>query len=326
MKSYILTKKLKIYLGIEFGIWMLFFLYPNVISLANISFWVYLIQFIIGCIAINNTYLKFNENFVEEYGPTYDKDKTFVIVLMILLLVLSQFPIVAYLVYPSEPDCFSKDYFMWYENQPSAMAIVYDVLMSIAIIYGIYFVKCEYKDPNELMTEYLKRQEQRKLRKLEAQKEKNRKIGLYGDNYILLCAGVVFSHDKNHMWINELEYEPSEIISVDVDDISTKTQLPQEVKTKTSTGSMIGRGVVGGLLLGPAGAIIGGATAKKKSVITEGEIITNYRYKLRISTTKLGNELINYESANLDSIRKCQSFILAFMRRNVNNSNYGSFG
>lgn len=321
MKSYILTKNLKIYLAIEIGIWMLFFLYPSVISLGYISFFVYLAQFIIGLIAINSTYLTFNENFVEEYGPTYDKDKTFVIVLMILLLVLSQFPIVAYLAYPSKPDYFTKDYFIWYENQPSAIAIIYDVLMSIAIICGIFFVKSEYKDPNELMAEYLNKQAQLKQRELEAQKETNRKIELYGDNYISLCARVVFSSDKNRMWINEIEYMPSEIISVDVDDISTTTQLPQKVKTKTSTSSMIGRGLVGGLLLGPAGAIIGGATANKKSIITEGEIITNYKYKLRISTTKPGHELINYKSTNLDSIRKCQSFILGFVRRNINNSN-----
>lgn len=321
MKSYILTKNLKIYLAIEIGIWMLFFLYPSVISLGYISFFVYLAQLIIGLIAFNSTYLEFNENFVEEYGPTYDKDKTFVIVLLILLLVLSQFPIVAYLTYPSKPDDFSKDYFIRYENQPSTIAIVYDVLMSIVIICWIDFVNSVYKDPNELMTEYLKKQEQRKQRELEAQKEKNRKIELYGDNYISLCARVVFSSDKNRMWINEIEYMPSEIISVDVDDISTRTQLPQEVKTKTSTGSMIGRSVVGGLLFGQSGAIIGGATAKKKTIITKGEIITNYRYKLRISTTKRGYELINYESTNLDSIRMCQSFILAFLRRNINNFN-----
>lgn len=39
-------------------------------------------------------------------------------------------------------------------------------------------------------------------------------------------------------------------------------------KTKTSTGSAIGRGLVGGALFGPAGAIIGGATAKKKTTST----------------------------------------------------------
>ena len=40
-------------------------------------------------------------------------------------------------------------------------------------------------------------------------------------------------------------------------------------KTKTSTGSAVGRGLVGGALLGPAGAIIGAGTAKKKTTTKE---------------------------------------------------------
>lgn len=40
-------------------------------------------------------------------------------------------------------------------------------------------------------------------------------------------------------------------------------------KTKTSTGSAVGRGLVGGALLGPVGAIIGAGTAKKKTVTKE---------------------------------------------------------
>ena len=40
-------------------------------------------------------------------------------------------------------------------------------------------------------------------------------------------------------------------------------------KTKTSAGSAIGRGIVRGALLEPAGAIIGAGTAKKKTVTKE---------------------------------------------------------
>lgn len=36
-------------------------------------------------------------------------------------------------------------------------------------------------------------------------------------------------------------------------------------KTKTKKGSLVGRSVVGGALFGPAGAIIGGSSAKKKT-------------------------------------------------------------
>ena len=39
-------------------------------------------------------------------------------------------------------------------------------------------------------------------------------------------------------------------------------------KTKTNTGSMVGRSIVGGALFGPVGAVLGGATAKKKTKTT----------------------------------------------------------
>lgn len=46
-------------------------------------------------------------------------------------------------------------------------------------------------------------------------------------------------------------------------DPKTKVTYKEETVTKTSTGSAIGRGVVGAVLLGPVGAVVGGATAKK---------------------------------------------------------------
>lgn len=46
-------------------------------------------------------------------------------------------------------------------------------------------------------------------------------------------------------------------------DPRTKVTYTEESVTKTSTGSAIGRGVVGAVLLGPVGAVVGGATAKK---------------------------------------------------------------
>ena len=44
--------------------------------------------------------------------------------------------------------------------------------------------------------------------------------------------------------------------------------MTEETVSKTSTGSMLGRALVGGVLLGPVGAVVGGATAKRKTEAT----------------------------------------------------------
>lgn len=297
------------------------FLYPHINFLGIISFFVYATQIIIGFNALKGSIFKFRTGVVELYGPSYTKDKKTIIGLLFLLLVLTQFPIVAYSLYPSSPDISemignTSTWKEWYNNRPNKIAIMWDIIMSFVIIRGIIYVHNECKDPKQMLEEYITKKKHLEELKENCKKEEVRKISLYGDNYKSSCAGVVFSQDNSRMWINELEYRPEEILSVEIDNISTTIQLPQEIKAKTSTGSMIGRGIVGAALFGPAGAIIGGATAKKNSIISEKEIITNYRYKLRISTIKPEHELISYESSNLNSIRSCQALILAFVHRN----------
>ena len=60
----------------------------------------------------------------------------------------------------------------------------------------------------------------------------------------------------------------NKIINCDYSDnaITTSTQKGTASSTiKTNTGSSIGRALVGGVIAGPAGAVIGGATAKKNA-------------------------------------------------------------
>lgn len=48
-------------------------------------------------------------------------------------------------------------------------------------------------------------------------------------------------------------------------EVEEETKTKGNVKGKTSGGLSIGRAIVGGVLLGPAGAVVGGVTGKKKS-------------------------------------------------------------
>lgn len=79
--------------------------------------------------------------------------------------------------------------------------------------------------------------------------------------------------------INGIIYKYNEILDFDINN-------QMSYKTSTSTGSMLGRAVVGGVLTGGVGAVIGGATAKKE---TKGTI---EEYKVNISVRRMSAPLV----------------------------------
>lgn len=76
-------------------------------------------------------------------------------------------------------------------------------------------------------------------------------------------------------------------------------------KTKTSAGSAVGRGLVGGALLGPLGAVVGAGTAKKKTTTKEvdsGErrFLVEYTDGTRSEeTARVGTSRYNYLMSKL---------------------------
>lgn len=65
-------------------------------------------------------------------------------------------------------------------------------------------------------------------------------------------------------------------------------------KSSTSTGSMIGRAVVGGVLLGGVGALVGGATAKKNitTTSTSYQPIVNHNFRVDIVVNSISDPQI----------------------------------
>ena len=92
--------------------------------------------------------------------------------------------------------------------------------------------------------------------------------------------------------IKGVPYNFSEILDFELTDENRIIYTNSRSTTKTATGSMIGRAVVGGALLGGVGAVIGGATAKRDTE-TYGESFERHDYTIHIMLDNLSNPRLN---------------------------------
>ena len=91
-----------------------------------------------------------------------------------------------------------------------------------------------------------------------------------------------------------LWYEVSihDINSFVIDDESTIQKGQITAVTSTDTGSMAGRSIAGALLGGEAGAIIGGATAKKQTILKQENDKIIHDYALVVNIRDINNPML----------------------------------
>ena len=97
---------------------------------------------------------------------------------------------------------------------------------------------------------------------------------------------------KKNVFILGNKYNFNDIISCTFSDSPTTIKGKINATTKTNTGSMLGRAIVGDLVAGPAGAIIGGSTAEKNiEFIQENDTII-HDYTVIININSISNPII----------------------------------
>lgn len=111
----------------------------------------------------------------------------------------------------------------------------------------------------------------------------------------------IFVFEKSQVVIiKSKEYKFPDILSCSlVDDVTNETITTTTGKSKTATGSMLGRAVVGGVLTGGLGAVAGAATAKRN--ITEdasSKTTTVHDYFIYINTNNFQEPVISLHIGN----------------------------
>ena len=88
--------------------------------------------------------------------------------------------------------------------------------------------------------------------------------------------------EKDVIFIGDRELKYKMLLGYNLDDNTQTITQGGNMQAKTSTGSMLGRGIVGGVLLGGVGALAGAATAKKNIQTDASVTTTKHSYKVHI--------------------------------------------
>lgn len=98
--------------------------------------------------------------------------------------------------------------------------------------------------------------------------------------------------EREKVFILGKEYSFSDILSCELNDDSRVIQGKVATETKSNNKNVIGRALVGAVVAGPAGAIIGGATAKKHTEHIQGKSFTFHDYSVLINVNSISEPII----------------------------------
>lgn len=142
-------------------------------------------------------------------------------------------------------------------------------------------------------------------------------LGDWSD-YTLKRRLLIFEETKTII-INDSAYNFADIIGYSmVDDSIKETKTLSDGKVNTSTGSMAGRAVVGGIVGGGLGAVAGAATAKKNvSSNSVSQTETKHRYVIYINLDSIAESTIKLPVINSsDKAHKIANILNVIIERN----------
>ena len=173
-------------------------------------------------------------------------------------------------------------------------------------VLGVFLIYAynDGKKKEEEREEKLRLEKARKQAEKEKQEqiynsEKEKLIEKYGEpdktivvEELNLSKEIIAFGKVNRIWLLGKDLPMGDIISCTFNDNQRIEKGKVSYETKTSTGNIAKRAVVGGVLLGGTGAVIGGATAKKNTVVNQENDKLIHDYTVIININSLSDPII----------------------------------
>lgn len=177
---------------------------------------------------------------------------------------------------------------------------IFGIMIVVAVIVGIVMGLLNASDDKEAAERLQKNREEELKAKTEAYNNQMQQfLTLNGtpDKTIILekldLSSEIHVYEKSKkVFILGKEYAFKDVISCTFSDSPRIVKGKITAVTKSKNGSVIGRSIVGDVVAGPAGAIIGGVTAKKNTEYIQEDDKTIHDYTVIINMNSISDPII----------------------------------
>jgi len=178
----------------------------------------------------------------------------------------------------------------------SVIGVIFAIFITIALYICGVFIYSEYsaRKAQERLVEENRRKKRIYKASYDAYKKKYGnitkiiRISPLGNEPYEISRDIAVFAETGILLIRGRKYSFEDVVDCTVSDQIYVKKGQTHYNTRTSNRSMIGRAIIGGIVAGDIGAVIGGATAKKKiNVISkeDDEIIHDYTININIKST-----------------------------------------
>ncbi len=233
------------------------------------------------------------ENQLSRYAKRATLFKVCLVAGCLTMFALDMFPFLA-----------SNQTFCWKYHLPQYNGGVLVTLLTIAIVLIwsgtlVYGLRVNIKSAFTAAYEKVSRDEEMEAQNAKLKEKELQELkATYGERIQIIDVvndTIVISEEKRCVRLNKHDYRFEDIIGCQTTyDESRETKTTSAGNSKTSTGNMIKRAVVGGVISGGLGALAGAATAKRDiSVESTSRVIVSRYYSLHVTINSLESPTVN---------------------------------